>query len=942
MNHKDHKLAAIVFTDIVGYTKQMEENEQRTMQLLQKQREIVFPIVESYGGEIIKEIGDGLLIMFGSAVEAVRCASSIQTRLKNEELTIRAGIHIGDVIFKDGDVFGSAVNTAARIEPLAPPNGICISEDVRSQLRNKEDITLLSIGKKELKGVGKPIEIFEVFIEGVSIDHKKSFRFILRDLWNRRVIQILIAYLISSWIIKQAVAAIVTNYMLSPYLVDLAWVILLSLIPTVFLLTYFHGKRSFGKWSRAEVIGLPANAVITIALVFILFQGKDLGAATKTLVLEDEKGDKIERIVYKSEFRKKIALFFFNNISGDTSFNWMQYAIPSILDYDLSQNLFLHVQPASALFYKFKEAGYNDGLGAPLMLLKNISEYYQLNYFVTGDFNNQADAYQIKVKLFETANARLISEFELSNADFFTLIDNISTMLIEKLELPSRHKSESSDLPIAVIYTDSIKALEYFTKGNNEILIKNNWQKATDFVEMAIQVDPGFTMAHLVLAEYYFNSNNISRAEEELQITMDNIYNLPERLQFNAKFFYYISKQDPDKALAVSKMWTELFPEDIEAHEMLATRYQYKNMFKESIEEYRAILRLDPGQTKYIRYIGDLHETMGNYDSAMYYHTQYAETNPMDYKAYRNLGELYLNLGDYDNAAKMLEKASVMGSQDIDVQLTRITVDMRLGKFNKVENKFNSLLKDCTTIQDSTSVYKKMSDFYEMLGQMQKSLYYQKQFVSGIKNFINPLNYLVFKIFNIDKYVKAGKKEEAFQILKKSEKEIEPPVDKVVSFGYIFYYLALDSASKAELYLEGAKELAVSFGEEMLLTNILFAEAMIYEQKEDFTKALEYYLSYQESRPLESNTNRLIARCYRELGEMDKAKESIEIALKFKPYYPKINYEAALIYLEEGDEIKAVKHLQTALEAWKDADADFEPMILAKEKLDEIGVSKIM
>ncbi|MEZ5197318.1 MAG: adenylate/guanylate cyclase domain-containing protein [Bacteroidales bacterium] len=767
MNHKDHKLAAIVFTDIVGYTKQMEENEQRTMQLLQKQREIVFPIVESYGGEIIKEIGDGLLMMFGSAVEAVRCASSIQTRLKDEELTIRAGIHIGDVIFKDGDVFGSAVNTAARIEPLAPPNGICISEDVRSQLRNKEDITLLSIGRKELKGVGKPIEIFEVFIEGVSIDHKRDLGFILRDLWNRRVFQILIGYLIGSWIIKQAVAAIVTNYMLSPYLVDLAWVILLSLIPTVFLLTYFHGKRSFGKWSRAEVIGLPVNAVITIALVVILFQGKDLGAATETVVVEDESGATIERVVSKNEFRKKLALYFFNNKTGDSNLDWMSYAIPAILDYDLSQNLFLHAQPAAALFYKFKEAGYSSGLGAPLMLLKNISEYYQLEYFVTGDFNKQTEGYWIKVKLFETANARMISEFEFSNKNFFTLIDNVSAMLTEKLELPSRHKTESSDLPIAEIYTDSIKALEYITKGNNEILINNNWHKATEYVEMAIEEDPGFTLAHLVLAEYCFNSNNISKAEEQLQITMDNIYNLPERLQFNAKFFYYISKQEPDKALAVLKMWTELFPEDIEAHEMLATRYQYKSMLKESIEEYRAILRLDPGQTKYVRYIGDLHEARGNYDSAMHYHTQYAESNPMDYKAYRNLGELYLNLGDYENAAKMLEKASIMGSQDIDVELTRIKVDMRLGKFKEVEEQFSALLKNCPTVQDSSSVFDNMSDFYEMLGQMQKSLYYQQQFVAGIKNFINPLNYLVYRVFSVEKYINAGKRD-ALQILEKA------------------------------------------------------------------------------------------------------------------------------------------------------------------------------
>ena len=175
MGQEDHKLAAIVFTDIVGYTKQMEENEFRTMQLLQKQREILFPLVKTYKGEVIKELGDGLMMMFNSAVEAVRFATAAQLTLKDEELTIRAGIHIGDVIFKDGDVFGSAVNTAARIEPLAPPNGICISEDVKSQLQNKTDIETIHLGKKELKGVSEPVNIYEVFIEGITKRPKKDF-----------------------------------------------------------------------------------------------------------------------------------------------------------------------------------------------------------------------------------------------------------------------------------------------------------------------------------------------------------------------------------------------------------------------------------------------------------------------------------------------------------------------------------------------------------------------------------------------------------------------------------------------------------------------------------------------------------------------------------------------------------------------------------------------
>ncbi len=349
MTNKDHKLAAIVFTDIVGYTKQMEKNEALTMQLLQKQREIVFPIVESHGGEIIKEIGDGLLMMFNSAIEAVRCAINIQTKLKDEDLTIRAGIHIGDVIFKDGDVFGSAVNTAARIEPLAPPNGICISEDVRNQVRNKDDIRTVSVGEKSLKGVGETVEVFRILL-GDDLEESSAERTpFLKDLWQRRVIQILVLYVITAFLIRFVVSSIVSNLALSPHLVNLTWIILLSLVPTVGLIAYFHGKTK-EKWNKIETIGLPLNLLFTIVLVVLMFKGKDLGAATKTMVLEDEDGKKIERVVAKSEFRKKIFIFFYDNKSEDTSLYWMQYAIPSMLVFDLSQQLFLQAQEASAIY----------------------------------------------------------------------------------------------------------------------------------------------------------------------------------------------------------------------------------------------------------------------------------------------------------------------------------------------------------------------------------------------------------------------------------------------------------------------------------------------------------------------------------------------------------------------------------------------------------------
>ena len=162
----NRKLAAIIFTDIVNYTKTMERDEQFALDLLHKQREIMLPIIEQHNGKLLKEIGDGTLMMFDIAIEAVWCAVDIQKAVQPVEgLSLRIGVHIGDVVLEVNDVFGSGVNVASRIESLAPNGGICISEDVWRQIRNHGDFIVVSLGKKKLKGINYPIEIFNVIID---------------------------------------------------------------------------------------------------------------------------------------------------------------------------------------------------------------------------------------------------------------------------------------------------------------------------------------------------------------------------------------------------------------------------------------------------------------------------------------------------------------------------------------------------------------------------------------------------------------------------------------------------------------------------------------------------------------------------------------------------------------------------------------------------------
>lgn len=169
---ENRQLAAIMFTDIVGFTKMMDEDELRTREILDSQREIVYPIVEKFGGSVLKEMGDGMLIMFGSAKNAVKCALEVQNLKKN--FTLRIGIHIGDVIFEKGDVLGSGVNIAARVESLAPPGSICITSDVWNQISNQTGLNVESLGVKHLKGVNEPIKIYEVIPESAKKNKRRN------------------------------------------------------------------------------------------------------------------------------------------------------------------------------------------------------------------------------------------------------------------------------------------------------------------------------------------------------------------------------------------------------------------------------------------------------------------------------------------------------------------------------------------------------------------------------------------------------------------------------------------------------------------------------------------------------------------------------------------------------------------------------------------------
>jgi TolB-like protein/class 3 adenylate cyclase len=182
------RLAAILAADIAGYSRLMGEDDVATVRDLKAHQAAVLPLIAEFGGRIIDTAGDGILAEFPSAVGAVECATRLQQVMvarnhgvpENRRMQFRVGINLGDVIHDEARIYGDGINVAARLENIAEPGGICISEDVQRQIHDKLAVACRDLGEKELKNIARPVRVYALEPGGQEASKRKRIPFRLK------------------------------------------------------------------------------------------------------------------------------------------------------------------------------------------------------------------------------------------------------------------------------------------------------------------------------------------------------------------------------------------------------------------------------------------------------------------------------------------------------------------------------------------------------------------------------------------------------------------------------------------------------------------------------------------------------------------------------------------------------------------------------------------
>ena len=645
---KDRRLAAIMFTDIVGYTALMGEDEKNALSILEKNRKIHRKTVKKHNGTWLKEIGDGILISFQSAIEAVNCALEIRYEtIKTEDYNLRIGIHQGDVVFEKDDVYGDGVNIASRIESITTPDKIYVSEAVYHNVHNHKGIHCDYIKEELLKNVKHPVKIYNIWADDSLLQEillKKSDRPKQNIFSPNRFLKIILGILIIAAIGFFAYKLVFKQTLSNQPVNDeksIAVMAFEDLSPT-------GDQEYLGDGIAEEIINTLAK-----------FENLKVIARTSSFQFKGEKVDirevgqklRVNSILEGSVIsaNDKIRITAQLIDVRDGTHIWSEK-----YDYNMTDIFSIQDRIAEAISSKFQLASSVDK-GNKIITTSTAAynQYFKGNYQMTEIWNRES--YEMAVKYYREA-IQLDPEFAAAYSGLAAAYIQL-TGWHSNIPPSEEYRVKCQDAAMKALELDPDQSEAYIILGSIVLFYENDWNKANTYYNKGMELKPGASWAYIEYMNFltWMGDFDKSISLGEKLIEMDP---LSIAAHNELTFSYYIAKRDKEFMDKCMKTFV-LDPDDYGTKYMLAMYYIDKREFEKAavyagVSDSTEITIDSPSWVLGI--IGSYYGYTGN--------TAKAEEclNILNHKRMgmsvfsSALTWIYISLGKYDEALNILEE----------------------------------------------------------------------------------------------------------------------------------------------------------------------------------------------------------------------------------------------------------------------------------------------
>jgi len=765
---------------------------------------------------------------------------------------------------------------------------------------------------------------------------------IVQEIKKRRILPALGLYVGSCWVLIEILDRLSERYLLSPYITDAAFWGLYSLIPAVILLAWTHGKPGKDRVTTAEKVGVPINLIATIGLLVTVFGGKDLGATASMISIANEEGVQETHFIPSETFRRRMAVFFFENKSGDPELDWLQYGATELLVQDLYQNPFvLATSPwanfGNGFYMRMKQAGFSDGLGVPLSLMREIAGDANRQYFVEGDINRLADEYVITVRAWETESLKQVAELTESGWDLYGTIDALSIELREALDVPRSSARMAEDLPLAETYGESSAAFRHYISGLNARLFDNDFEASNAFFDAAIDTDSGFVLAWFWKAVNLVEGGDIRSAQEALAQAQKLDYRLPARDRADLKRIQYRLSGQQEKLISFLRLQVRLH-DDASSHNMLATMLMVTGELEEAKQQFLVALRKDALNVGIYLHLSMLERATGNMESAIGFARRYQEAKPGDFEAQQVLGDLLRDSGDLDAAEEHYLQASLLGDEPVQPLLRLVDIALRKGDMNEARDLLEQAELEAESVVHKAQVREAAADLELRLGRIRAGIEQMRLQEEFLVQFQPPFA-ITLAIYQpmIRAYNSVGNLDRAQELLDIAKGMVAPPLDKFLAFSEADILFHREDYAGGEAAVRRGAEVIEQFKLEDMKFIIDMIDGFILRERGDYPGSSAAFRA-----TLDRINHSVLggSDLYRELpalnaelaeslvlgGDMDSAEKALAEGFRVDPSQPLLWVSKARFQFASGLPQLALASLNYALAIWKDADPEYREL----------------
>ena len=769
----------------------------------------------------------------------------------------------------------------------------------------------------------------------MSVQDRKT---ILQDLSDRRFFQFAFSYLVGGFAIIQFVEWLSGRYDFSKNWTDITFFFLVAILPSVLLFIYYHGESGLQKFNKLEKRFIPANIVGALALIFFLFKGTSLPAesqAEKVTVINEE-GEKLERLVPLSAQTKRLVLFPLEDLDNQQNPGWLPINLPVLQGADLEQDNRLFSFSSFDLRYEYDQKGLIPGTKTPLSTYRKIAQEYLCDYFVKGSFEQKGNVYAIQVEVYSSQDGKEFFKKSYEDDNIFDIVDQISIDFREALFLSETEKKDQPkvvDLPASDQFTANFEALRNYFEGKMAIA-QNDLEKGGSLLKKAVELDPNFAEAHLSLGVNQYNVQKLKEGEVSLAkaVSLSDDLGLPERQQFNIRYFYYSYTNDKQRQEDLLKMWNQLYPTDYYPYFRLYNIYENHREYPLA-EEY-ALKALNKGhRARSLPRLANICSKQGKFDDALNYLRLFEEEYPHKAKVNPDMGRLYQRMGKFEKALAYFESTQLLKPDDPYTTGNIAFVNSDMGNMEKAEELYLKALSQAKIVQDSINCVQWITFFYTNQGKISKvEEYLWKLFELRAKIYTpsQAKNALLW-YDHMNTFVENGEAEKYKGWIDEYVEEFYQDQPNAACIAYLSFAVASKNKEQALAYFEECGE---DFGK-MAGDNFLYLlKGMLAEIDGNYPEMIENMEAFLEG----TNSNEyyfemFLGKAYRMNKELNKSYDILSKMLVSNPFVPWVRTELAKTCLEVDKKEEAIEHLKIACEVWKDADPSYIPAQEAKTLL---------